>query len=241
MNIKTLLQAALLCPGLASGASLFQPVEVSDNELAELRGRFTLPDRIVQFGVTMTSYWQNGSGDVIGATVALQIGQQAQANLTVTPIIQAGNGQLPGIGNGQVLGGAGLGTVQGVAQSVRTAGDFNNGRNDLEITLSQAALPAASGQSWSGSPQQFSSAAGTVTLSSVGGGIQLALLANQNQGAANQAIANGSVRQMADISGTLNQVHNAAALNVVLRERAQNLQEVYCNWDQIRALRPAHY
>lgn len=241
MNIKTLLQVALLCPGLAAAASPFQPVEISDGEMAQLRGRFTLPDRIVQFGVTMSTFWQNGSGDVVGASVALQIGQQSQANLTVTPILQAGSGQIPGQGNGQVIGGAGLSTVQGVAQSVRTAGDFNNGSNDLQISISRTALPAATGQSWHGNPQQFSNAAGTVTLSSAGGGIHLALQANQNQGLASQAIASGSVRQLADISGSLNQVQNRAALEVVLRDRPQGLAGVYCNLDQLRSLRSANF
>lgn len=43
----------------APASDLFAPAELSDQELSHLRGRYVLPGRIVSFGVTMSSTWQN--------------------------------------------------------------------------------------------------------------------------------------------------------------------------------------
>ncbi|MBF3043692.1 hypothetical protein HKT35_25580, partial [Pseudomonas aeruginosa] len=59
----------------APASDLFAPAELSDQELSQLRGRYVLPGRIVSFGVTMSSTWQNASGQVLGARVDLQVRQ----------------------------------------------------------------------------------------------------------------------------------------------------------------------
>lgn len=244
MNAKPLLFAALFIPALpASATGLFQPIELRDAELASLRGRYVLPDRIINFGVTMTSVWQNSSGAAIGAQVVLQVNNKAQANLTVSPLYQTGNGSAVNAGSGQVVGGAGLNNVQGIVQSVRTAGDFNKGLNDLSVEISHnsgEAMPNSSGQSWAGD-QQFSNAAGSINISSAKGGLQLALQANNNQGFAQQQIGLGGVSQQSNITGALNNVQNLAALNVALRDNPRGLDGLQCAWDQMRTMRPAGY
>ena len=62
---------------------------------------------------------------------------------------------------------------------------------------------------------------GSVLASSVNGGLQLSLLANNNQGATSQFIGRGGIIQQANISGTVNQVRNLTSLTVALRETSR--------------------
>lgn len=243
MYRKSWLLASILAASLpVSANSLFKPVEVSDQELAQLRGRYILPDRIVSFGVVMTSTWQNSAGQIIGAEVALNVvSGQVQPTLYVRQISSTGSGSVSP-GTGVITGGSGLDSVQGIVQSVRTAGDLNTGLNDLQVRIvsgnSATTSPEADAQPWTGS-QEFSSAAGLVNISSRAGGINIALQASQGQGSSSQQIG-GGVAQHANISGSLNQVRNLAALNVALRDNPRSLNMDNCI-EQLRALRPHGY
>lgn len=76
----------------APASDLFAPAELSDQELSQLRGRYVLPGRIVSFGVTMSSTWQNASGQVLGARVDLQVRQNlARPVLNVTLVDRPGD------------------------------------------------------------------------------------------------------------------------------------------------------
>ena len=88
-----LLVACLLVPSLGVAGTPFEPVELTDPELAQLRGRYVLPSHIVHFGVTLTSTWEQ-SGQQLGASVSLQAQQGAQPVLTVTPV-SSGTGSTP--------------------------------------------------------------------------------------------------------------------------------------------------
>ncbi|UJJ31975.1 hypothetical protein [Halopseudomonas maritima] len=239
MNAKyRYVTALMLVCTAAPAASLFSPAEVSDTELAQLRGRYVLPDRIISFGVVMNSSWQASSGQVIGAQVSLNIAQgQSQPNLSISMIDQTGSAGGLSTGTGQVIGGAGLDSVQGVVQSVRTAGDFNTGRNDLSIDISYGAAPAGTGVggSFSG-PQSFSNGAGSVQVGAVNGGLQIALQAANGQGTSLQQIGGGSIAQQANIGGTLNEVRNLATLSVALRSPLNNLNLVSC-LEQLKGLK----
>jgi hypothetical protein len=242
MKLKKWMLASLLLTAMPVGASnLFQPVEISDAEMATLRGRYVMPEGIVHFGVTMSTSWRNSSGATIGAQVNLTVNNLA-ANLIVTPLYEAGNGNVPGQGQGQVIGGQGLNNVQGISQSVRTAGDFNNGENYVDVIISHnSGQPIAiQGQSWGGD-QQFSNDAGAVQVSSVNGGLQMQLQANQGQGAASQSIGQGGINQQANINGTLNQVRNLTSLTVAMRENPASQQRVYCNLTQLGVTPRAGY
>lgn len=235
MKLKTWMLASLLLPAIpVSAASLFQPVEISDAEMANLRGRYILPEGIVHFGVTMSTSWRNSSGAIIGSRVELSVNSLAKANLTVSMIDGAGDGYSPSTGTGQVIGGQGLNNVQGISQSVRTAGDYNSGENyvDVHISRSPGQTFSTEGQSWGG-PQQFQNEAGTVQVSSVNGGLQMQLEANQNQGVASQSIGRGGIAQQANIRGAMNQVHNLTSLNVAMRENPAARQRVYCSLTQL--------
>lgn len=80
----------------APASDLFAPAELSDQELSQLRGRYVLPGRIVSFGVTMSSTWQNASGQVLGARVDLQVRQNlARPVLNVTLVDRPGDAPPP--------------------------------------------------------------------------------------------------------------------------------------------------
>tara|TARA_R110000868_G_scaffold25293_3_gene98654 strand:+ start:6848 stop:7576 length:729 start_codon:yes stop_codon:yes gene_type:complete len=234
MKLKIWMLTSLLLPALpVSASNLFQPIEISDAEMATLRGRYILPEGIVNFGVTMSTSWRNSSGATIGAQVNLTV-NNLSANLNVTPLYATGTGNLPGQGLGQVIGGQGLNNVQGIAQSVRTAGDYNNGENyvDVNITRSSGQPIATTGQSWGGN-QQFSNDAGAVQVSTANGGLQMQLQANQGQGGASQSIGRGGINQQANIGGTLNQVRNLTSLTVAMQENPAAQQRAYCNLSQL--------
>jgi len=242
-RIKPWMIVSLLLPAVpVNGSSLFKPVEISDAEMATLRGRYVMPEGIVHFGVTMATQWRNNSGASIGAQVNLTVNNLAQANLTVTPLYGSGSGNLPVYGGGQVIGGQGLNEVQGISQSVRTAGDFNSGENyvDVHIIRSPGQTFTTEGQSWGGN-QQFSNEAGAVQVSSVNGGLKLNLIAGQNQGLASQSIGRGGIAQQANISGQMNQVRNLTSLTVALQQNTARAQRVNCNLSDLAIMRRAGY
>ncbi|QIE87878.1 hypothetical protein [Pseudomonas nitroreducens] len=252
MKRQLLLAASCLAASFQlPAATLLQPVELSDLELSQLRGRFVLPDRIISFGVTMSSIWQNANGQSLGAQVNMQV--QNTMNLqtkmpVATPVFNVTllNGQqnnqiaTPPAGTGQVNGGAGLDQVQGIAQSVRTAGDYNQAGNDMTIDVKQAdtAGPLPSGTS--NLNQSVTTDAGTVAVAAANNGLQLSVQAN-GQGTALQTIGASGVAQAIALSGNANLVQNLANLSVVMKNNPTALNNINCALDQLRALRPTGY
>jgi len=248
MKINYWLAAACLAASLPTHAtSVFKPIELKDQELSELRGRYVMPGRIVYFGVTMTSTWQNASGDVLGARTSMQVQQNViKPQFYVSLINEKGDGSTPTNGNGSISGGAGLYSVQGVTQSVRTAGDGNSANNNVDINVKESgqapAMAANQGQVLnSGASISGSNAAGNLTVSSVNGGVQLNIQANNNQGNSMQRIAGGGMLQAVNLIGGGNQVQNLTQLNVVLRDNLPSAGRLDCNLDQLKSLRSIGY
>ncbi|NNB42591.1 hypothetical protein [Pseudomonas chlororaphis] len=225
----------------------FKPIEIKDQELSELRGRYVMPGRIISFGIVMSSTWRNASGDLIGATTSMQIQQSTiKPEFYVSTIKEAGNGSAPSQGSGNVIGGAGLATTQGVTQSVRAAGDGNTAYNNVSIDVKEAshapALVPAQGQLlMSGQTISGSNAAGSVAVSATGGGIQMAIQANNNQGSALQQVAQGGLLQNTRLLGDSNLVSNMTQLNVVLNNNGASTGALDCNLTQLKGLRNLGY
>lgn len=245
MSIRTGLIVAMVCMSLPAAAqnpfeqNPFRVEEVGDEELAQLRGRFVLPDRVVHFGVTMTTLWENSAGR-IGAQVQFQMNAGSQPSLHMSFLDEMGSDAPFSQGAGQVIGGAGLDSVQGVVQSVRNAGDYNDALNDLNITIGTSAAPTLDGQAWNG-PMAAVNDAGNVQITRQAGGLQIAVQANHGQGYARQLLGGGQMAQQSNISGNLNKVVNAADLNVVLRNAALGSQLAQCAWEQLRGLQTTGY
>jgi hypothetical protein len=232
----------------AYASSGFKPIELKDSEMAELRGRYVMPGRIISFGIVMSSTWTNAVGDSITGTANMQIDKS-----TITPqfYVQTygskgtGTGN-PGTGTGTVVGGAGLGSGQGVTQSVRAAGDGNTAYNNVGINVTENGLaPANIVQSGNvlvaGGVVTGTSAAGNVAVSAQNGGLQMAIQANNNQGNSLQQIGGGNVLQGTVLTGNTNFVNNITQLNVVMGNNGLNNGALNCNLDQLKGLRTLGY
>ncbi|MFS2127412.1 hypothetical protein [Pseudomonas sp. Pseusp97] len=241
MKAIPLLAATCLAACLPVQAeSVFRPIELKDQELAQLRGRYVMPGRVISFGIVMSSTWKNAVGDNIGARVSMQIQESTiKPQFYVSTIDEKGNGPAPAAGTGSVTGGAGLNQTQGVTQSVRAAGDYNSAANNVSIDVREAdhaPAVAQQGTPLGNSPVSASNGAGTVSVTPGNGSIQLAINAN-GQGAAMQQLAAGGLLQAAQMVGGHNAVNNLAQLNVVLKNNLPSTGALDCNLDQLKGLR----
>ncbi|WP_395607753.1 hypothetical protein [Pseudomonas sp. B22129] len=249
MNTRSWLTALCLAASVpAYASSPFKPIELKDSEMAELRGRYVMPGRIVSFGLVMSTTWTNAAGATVTGTANMQV-----SSSTVTPQFYVqitghdGNGVIKQPdGSGTVVGGSGLGSGQGVVQSVRAAGDGNTATNGVDINVSKNGLAPAnyvqSGQAlMAGQPITGGTAAGQVTVSAQNGGLQMALLANNNQGSVLQQIGGGAVSQGTIIKGDFNAISNMTQLNVVLGNNGLNNITQSLNLEQLKGLRTSGY
>lgn len=248
--MKTSIWLATLCLAatLPSQAETFKPIELKDQELANLRGRYVMPGRIVSFGIVMTSTWQNANGEVIGATSTMQIQQSTiKPQFYVSLINEKGTGtsQPKSNGTGTVTGGSGLNTTQGVTQVVRAAGDFNTAYNNVAINVTKgdkAPTGTPLGQALAnGATLVGSNDAGSLKVSSSGTGLQMNIIANNNQGDTFQRIGQGGLMQNTTLLGSSNRVSNLTSFNVVLRDSVPAAGSMNANLDQLKGLRGLGY
>ncbi|WP_259754795.1 hypothetical protein [Pseudomonas sp. GCEP-101] len=242
MKAIPLLAATCLAACLpAQAESLFRPIELKDQELAQLRGKYVMPGRVISFGIVMSSTWKNAVGDNIGARVSMQIQESTlKPQFYVSTIDEKGSGAAPAAGTGSVSGGAGLNQTQGVTQSVRAAGDYNTASNHVSIDVKEAdqapPLAAPQGTPLEAAPVVASNGAGSVSVSPGKGGVQMAINAN-GQGVAMQQLAAGGLLQAAQMVGGNNAVSNLAQLSVVLKNNMPSTGALDCNLDQLKGLR----
>ena len=248
MNTSRWLTVLCLAASMPTYASSgFKPIELKDSEMAELRGRYVMPGRIISFGIVMSSTWTNAVGDTITGKASMQVDSS-----TITPqfYVQttgaSGTGTNQNTGTGNVVGGAGLGTGTGVTQSVRTAGDGNTANNNVGINVTENGFaPSNSVQSGqvlvAGGTVTGDSAAGRVSVSANNGGLQMAIQANHNQGNSLQQIGSGQVLQGTVLTGNTNFVNNMTQLNVVMGNNGLNGPALNCNLDQLKGLRTLGY
>ena len=241
MKTPIWLMVACLAASLPTQAQTFKPIELKDQELATLRGRYVMPGRIISFGIVMTSTWQNANGEVIGATSSMQIQQSTiKPQFYVSMIDEKGNGSAHSQGTGTVTGGSGLNSTEGVTQVVRAAGDNNAAYNNVEINVTKASQAPATHQQGqalaAGSTIVGANGAGSLSVSSTGTGVQFNIVANNNQGSTVQRLAQGGLMQNTTLLGGGNQVSNLTSLNVVLRDNA-TAGSLNGNLDQLKGLR----
>ncbi|CAI8912163.1 Fap system outer membrane protein [Pseudomonas sp. IT-P258] len=239
--------AACLAANTSGFADEFRPIEIKDQELAELRGRYVMPGRVISFGVVMSSTWRNASGDLIGASTSMQLqAATVKPQFYVSTIKQSGHGGSPKSGSGHVTGGAALNTSRGITQVTRAAGDGNSSNNNIAINVKEAstapALVPSQGQALiAGQTITGSNAAGSVVVSATSGGVQMAITANNNQGTSVQQVAQGGLLQNTRLLGSSNMVDNMTQLNVVLNNNGPSAGALDCNLNQLAALRTMGY
>ncbi|MFK8332259.1 hypothetical protein M2D63_019850 [Pseudomonas sp. BJa5] len=244
--MKTPLWLAMVClaASLPTQAQTLKPIELKDQELANLRGRYVMPGRIVSFGIVMTSAWQNANGEVIGATSSMQVQQTTiKPQFYVSMIDEKGmnSARTQSAGTGTVTGGSGLNSTEGVTQVVRAAGDNNAAYNNVDINVTKAnQAPATQPQGEAlaaGSTLVGANGAGSLSVSSTGSGVQFNIVANNNQGSSAQRLGQGGLMQNTTLLGSGNRVSNFTSLNVVLRENVPSAGSVNGNLDQLKGLR----
>ncbi|NBA98167.1 hypothetical protein [Pseudomonas sp. R5(2019)] len=247
MKTSYWLVAACLAASLPVQAQGFKPIEIEDQELSTLRGRYVMPGRIISFGIVMSSTWQNANGDVIGASTTLQIQQSTiKPQFYVSLVDTRGSGTSTAQGYGSVTGGAGLSATQGVTQSVRAAGDYNSAYNNVELNVRESAqapqMDVPHGQVLAaGYTITGSNGAGSLSVSHNGSGISMGIQANNNQGHSAQRLAQGGLVQATTLLGGGNAVNNMTQLNVVLRDNLPSVGALDCNLDQLKGLRTFGY
>ncbi|MHC8314444.1 hypothetical protein [Pseudomonas sp. LB3P31] len=267
MNTPIWLAVVCLAASLPTQAQTFKPIELKDQELASLRGRYVMPGRIISFGIAMSSTWENAKGEMIGATTSMQIqkstitpqfyvsmidkktGGTAQPQGAATSTATGTSAPAPTVattGTGTVTGGSGLNTTEGVTQVVRAAGDNNTAYNNVDINVTKAneapAVQQPQGQALTaGTTMVGSNGAGSLSVSSSGTGVQLNIVANNNQGSTVQRLAQGVLMQNTTLLGSSNQVRNLTSLNVVLRDSATTGGSLTGNLDQLKGLRTAGF
>lgn len=239
---------ACLAATTSGFADEFRPIEIKDQELAELRGRYVMPGRIISFGVVMSSTWRNASGDLIGATTSMRLqAETVKPEFYVSTIKHSGKGGSPNSGSGRVTGGAGLSTSQGITQVTRAAGDGNSSNNKIAINVKEASTAPAPVQNrrgqalTAGQTITGSNAAGSVAVSATGGGVQVAITANNNQGSSLQQVAQGGLLQDTRLLGNSNVVNNMTRLSVVLDNKKPSAGALGYNLNQLTALRTLGY
>ena len=246
MNTHYWLIAVCLAGSLpVQAASTFKPVELQDSEMAQLRGRYVMPGRIISFGIVMNSTWTSSNGGVVGASTSMTVQSTVEPQFYVSTYSTAGNGKPITAGTGSVTGGIGLTTGQGVTQSVRAAGDNNSAYNNVDINVSEAnQAPVVNQQGVllsANSPITQTGEAGSLSVSAAGGGIQVAIQANNNQGSSLQKIAQGGVLQTTTLLGGGNMVNNLTQLNVVLRNNLPSSGALDCDLSPLKGLRNMGY
>ncbi|MGH8384780.1 MAG: hypothetical protein ACRESJ_04690 [Pseudomonas sp.] len=247
--MKTSIWLAVLClaTSLPTQAEIFKPIELKDQELANLRGRYVMPGRIISFGVVMTSTWKANDGSLIGARSSMQVQQSTiKPQFYVSMINEKGDGSTPSQGTGSVTGGNGLNTTAGATQVVRAAGDNNSAYNNVDINVAKAdQAPVAQqpqGQPLTpGSTLTGSNEAGSLSVSSTGTGVQLNIVANNNQGSTTQRLAQGGLMQNTTLLGSGNVVRNITSLNVVMRDNVPTTAALNGNLDQLKGLRTSGF
>lgn len=244
--MKTPMWLAVVClaASLPTQAQILIPIELKDHELANLRGRYVMPGRIISFGVVMSSTWQNANGDVIGARSSMQIQESTiKPQFYVSMVDEKGTGSASSQGNGTgiVTGGSGLNSTEGVTQVVRAAGDNNTAYNNVDINVTkanEAPVTQQQGQVLAASSTLVgSNDAGSLSVSSTGNGVQLNIVANNNQGSTVQRLAQGGLMQNTTLLGGGNQVRNITSLNVVMRDNVPTAGALNGNLDQLKGLR----
>lgn len=206
--------------------------EVSDAELGDMRGRYTVNGNTVAwFGVKMISTWQSNTGQVLESTLAVSMKfdpGKVKPTVTFQPTVSItqANAPLPTTtpsGNvSRSVDGAGLANVGGVVQSVQVAGDGNVASNVTRLSvLDSESVPSGN---TSANPVASVTDAGSSAIASFDGQSARVLLTIEGQGAVAQWIRNGSVGQSVQLTADNQWVSNRMEIELVQQAVAGNTQ-----------------
>jgi len=201
-------------------------VELTDEEMGDMRGRYTVDTNTVAwFGVTMVSTWQNQAGQQLTSQlkITMDVSQPEQPKVTFQPHVSITHVDAPSpVPSGQrEIDNAGLANVNGMVQSVQIAGDGNVASNTARVSLRESDEPP------SASPQVADVAASTSTalatasapgmsaVASLEGNAARVLLQIDGQGAVEQWISGSGMGQTIQLAADSQQASNWLELDLV--------------------------
>lgn len=221
-------------PAMAAAAPASSGLEeISDSELGDMRGRYTVGDNAVAwFGVKMISTWQTGAGQVLQGTLALNMDftqDKVKPQITFEPIVSITRADAPlpvpatGVIPARSVNAAGLANVGGVVQSVQVAGDGNLANNVTRLSITNGdSAPTGTGGAASGVASAFSN--GSSAVASFDGSSANLLLSIDGQGSVEQWIRNGSIGQSVQLTGDNQLINNRMEIELVRQTVAANTQ-----------------
>lgn len=265
----SLLAIGLGLTGLATQAHAFDTTqtvrsgmtEIGDEELADMRGRYTEDDRTVAyFGVTMASAWTTASGQQLQSamTINMDFATSTQPVVTFTPTVTIVKAvppvpaptPNPGATTVRSIDSSGLHNISGLVQGVQVAGDANVADNVTALRVREegsdtpaASMPAAPNPGAalvSGPPQRVSARDGAAMASAQvdANGVGL-LLSISGQGEVQQWIRSGSLGQTIALTSDGSNVRNTIELDLVRTNLAHSMglnQDVVVSMNQIRGI-----
>lgn len=199
--------------------------QLSDAELAQMRGRFVDQGKIMFFGVQMSSKWRTAAGEQLTAGGTLR-GDLRGASPTVSfePHLTVGDSaSMSSVGNGTVVHDAGTGDARGVVQSIQAGGNFNAAANDLQIDVLDAAGQGMSGGTGGASSAQRRLPSGTrMAVSSGAEGIGVKLQVPGMGNVSQAIIPSRGLRQSIQLSSDAQQVRNLTRLQLYMGDRGKS-------------------
>jgi len=198
--------------------------EISDGDLANMRGKFIGNNQVLYFGIDLVSQWQTPGGNLVTASATLNIDFSDDPNTpkveyvpTISIVVKDAAPAQTGNTN-TVAGGAGLTNVSGASQVIQVAGQSNSIQNGMTIKVDYTTAgqggsinSAAQGQAGSISDTAADGTLATVTLSNNSLGVNIT---SPGQGEVLQQIRNQGLFQSARIGGDYNQIHNSMRMSV---------------------------
>jgi len=125
---------------LESEMSVFgDAVELSDDEMGDMRGKYINGNQLSYFGVEMYTKWTNSSGETLstGLVLGTEVTASTQIRPTVT-VFQTSNAtqNATNIHEGTIsISSSGLDNVNGISQGIQVAGDLNEIKNELTFDV----------------------------------------------------------------------------------------------------------
>lgn len=206
--------------------------EISDAELAQMRGRWTppgTPGTVAYFGVTMSSTWNASSGQQLASSMSLGMNFSPSGNVQVTfqPTVTivrttpTASSSTTANASNRSVDSSGLYNVSGLVQGVQIAGDGNLADNVTSLTVTtggDSSEPPAGGSVYNGQSQTYSARDGDANASaSIGNqGMQVSLTI-AGQGQVQQWINSSSLGQVIALGSDGQSVHNSLQIELVQR------------------------
>lgn len=204
--------------------------EVRDSDLAGMRGRYLNANQVVYFGVEMVSQWQTADGKLLQAGLDLNVDlRHGGANPAVSfrPVVTIAalttRNDVAGSGS-RVVAGGGLGNATGVVQGIQVAGDGNQVRNDIRMSVTRDDNPSApAGDAGGGNVATASDGHGAVTIAQAGGNALGVIIDIPGQGRVIQQIRGANagggfgIVQTAQVASDMNRIQNVLRLTADLR------------------------